>query len=102
MFAIGHDARDCPFVLDDEARRLHVALLGATGTGKSTLLANLIVSDLYAGRGLALIDPHGDLAEYIADNIPPDRINDVIYFDPADPDYALGFNPLDAKLDPSA
>ncbi len=69
-------------------------LVGKTGTGKSTLLHNLMADDLENGRGFALIDPHGDLSQYIADITPKCRTNDVIYFDPLDQDFAVGFNPL--------
>ncbi len=70
-------------------------IVGKTGTGKSTLIGNMLISDIEAGNGLALIDPHGDLAEDILDSIPQARIEDVIYFNPADMEYPLGFNPLE-------
>ena len=69
-------------------------IIGKTGTGKSTLLGNMIISDIKAGHGVALIDPHGDLAEEILDYIPDHRIEDVIYFNPADNEYPVPFNPL--------
>jgi hypothetical protein len=75
-------------------RRRHLYLIGKTGTGKSTLLFNLMAADLQAGRGFALLDPHGDLALAIADATPAWRINDVLYLDPADLDFPVGFNPL--------
>ena len=77
-----------------EDRRRHLAVIGKTGMGKTTLLQRLIVSDIVAGRGLAVIDPHGDLAESILDCIPPRRTNEVIAFDAGDRDYPLSFNPL--------
>lgn len=76
-------------------RRRHLYLIGKTGTGKSTLLFNLMAADAESGRGFALLDPHGDLAVAIADSLPPGR-NDVIYIDPADLTFAAGFNPLHA------
>jgi len=76
-------------------RRRHLYLIGKTGTGKSTLLFNLMNADAESGRGFALLDPHGDLAVAIADSLPPER-NDVIYIDPADLAFAAGFNPLHA------
>lgn len=83
-----------PLFLSEAERRRHVYLAGKTGTGKSTLLLNLMLQDLAAGRGFALIDPHGDLAQTVADAIPPERIADTIYIDPTDPTHAIGFNPL--------
>lgn len=80
--------------LSDEERRRHIYITGKTGTGKSTLLQNLMLQDLEMGRGFALLDPHGDLAEAITDSIPPERTNDVLYLDPLDPDYVVGFDPL--------
>lgn len=66
-------------------RRRHVYAIGKTGTGKSTLLANMIINDLKHDHGLAVIDPHGDLIETLLDYIPCHRINDTIVFDPSDP-----------------
>ena len=81
--------------LSDSERRRHLYVAGKTGTGKSTLLFNLMRSDIAAGRGFALIDPHGDLAQSIINEIPPERINDAIYLDPLDETHAIGFNPLE-------
>lgn len=67
-------------------RRQHLYVIGQTGTGKSTLLRNLILQDIEAGRGVALIDPHGDLANEILEHIPPSRTDDVVYLDPTSPD----------------
>ena len=67
-------------------------LLGKTGTGKSTLLSNLLSQDLRAGRGLALLDPHGDLATSILSMVPPHRTNQVLLFAPEDEDYPVSFN----------
>jgi hypothetical protein len=74
---------DRPFGLDSHERRQHLYIVGQTGTGKSTLLRNLILQDIEAGRGVGLIDPHGDLAHEILDHIPSWRTDDVVYFDPA-------------------
>lgn len=84
-----------PFGLSQSDRRGHVYLVGKTGTGKSTLLQNLIVQDIQAGRGLALLDPHGDLAEAVLDYIPPSRDRHVVYFNPADLGHPVGLNLLD-------
>src|SRR3989344_1365672 len=88
-----------PFGIYTDDRRRHVYVIGKTGVGKTTLLENMILQDVKMGRGLALVDPHGDVAEKIADAIPPERINDVVYFDPADIDFPVAFNPLES-VDP--
>ena len=82
------------FVTEDDRRR-HVYIIGQTGTGKSTLLSNMVVHDIKAGKGVAIIDPHGDLVETILSLVPRERINDVIVFDPADRSRPLGINMLD-------
>ncbi len=87
-----------PFGIDVPARRQHVYVIGQTGAGKSTLLRNLILQDIEDGRGVALIDPHGDLAADILEQIPPCRTNDVVYFDPAAPD-PLAINLFRATTD---
>ncbi|MFA6171005.1 MAG: CxxC-x17-CxxC domain-containing protein [Patescibacteria group bacterium] len=79
--------------LDD--RRRHMYVIGKTGMGKSTLLENMIIGDILAGRGVAVVDPHGDLAEKVIDFVPAERINDVIYFNPADMEFPIAFNVLE-------
>ncbi len=81
-------------------RRRHVYVIGKTGMGKSTLLENMIFSDIMAGKGVGVIDPHGDLADAVLNFIPQNRINDVVLIDPADKDYAVAFNMLE-NVDPS-
>lgn len=76
-----------PFVLTPRDRRQHLYAIGKSGTGKTTLLRNLIVQDIYAGHGVGVIDPHGDLATELLDLIPRNRIEDVVYFNPADMEY---------------
>lgn len=71
--------------------------IGKTGTGKSTLIANLVIDDLKKGRGVAIIDPHGDLAETVLNYIPSNRINDVIYFNPSDRERPVRLNVLEVK-----
>ncbi len=80
------------FGIKEDDRRRHMYLIGKTGMGKSTILENMIVEDIRAGHGVAVVDPHGDLAEKIINYIPTDRINDVIYFNPADTEYPIAFN----------
>lgn len=87
--------RDTIFGIKDNDRRRHIWNIGKTGTGKSTLIANMAIDDLKKGRGLAVIDPHGDLCEILLDYVPKSRINDVIYFNPADKDYPIVINPLE-------
>lgn len=82
-----------------EERRRHLYVVGQTGTGKSTLLLNLIAQDLITGEGVALLDPHGDLAEEVLRNIPRWRSNDLVYVNPADLDRPIGFNPLSGVAD---
>ncbi len=76
-------------------RRQHMYVIGKTGTGKSALLNNLIVQDIANGEGLCVVDPHGELIEEILHKIPEDRMKDVVYFNPADTDFHLGFNVLE-------
>ena len=87
--------KDATFGIKDIDRRRHIWTIGKTGTGKSTLIANMAIDDLKKGRGLAVVDPHGDLCEIILDYIPKSRMQDVIYFNPADKDYPIVINPLE-------
>lgn len=82
------------YIADDDRRR-HVYVIGQTGTGKSTLVSNMVVDDIKKGKGVAIIDPHGDLIETILSTIPRERVEDVIVFDPADREYPLGMNMLE-------
>jgi len=76
-------------------RRQHMYVIGKTGTGKTQFLKNMALQDIENGQGLAIIDPHGEFVEEILDNIPPHRINDVVYFNPADMDFPVSFNIMD-------
>lgn len=78
-------------------RRRHVYVIGKTGMGKSTLLENMIASDIANGKGVAVIDPHGDLAEATMQFVPKNRTNDVIVFDPSDREFPVAFNMLEGK-----
>lgn len=80
-----------------EDRRRHTYIIGKSGTGKTTLIANMAIDDIRKGRGVAIIDPHGDLANTILDYIPSHRINDCCYFNPADPEYVYPLNVLEAQ-----
>jgi hypothetical protein len=90
---------ELPFGLISHDRRQHLYVIGKTGTGKSTLLRNLILQDIEAGDGVALLDPHGDLAEEILNYVPPWRTDHLVYFNPTDQDYMVGFNIL-ADVEP--
>ncbi len=84
-----------PVMISDEDRRRHLYIIGQTGTGKTNLIVNLAVSDILKGKGVAVIDPHGDLIDSILGLIPQNRINDVIVFDPGDIMMPLGLNMLE-------
>jgi len=80
------------FGIKEKDRRRHIYVVGKTGTGKSTLIANMAIDDLKKGKGLAVIDPHGDLCETLLDYIPSRRINDVVYLDPSDREHPFALN----------
>lgn len=84
------------FGIKDKDRLGHIYVIGKTGVGKSTLLLNLAISDIENGKGLCIIDPHGDIAESVLNHIPQERIADVIYFNPKDIWNPIAFNPLKA------
>ncbi|HWD38302.1 MAG TPA: DUF87 domain-containing protein [Fimbriimonas sp.] len=85
---------DRPLTLSPEDRRQHLYVIGKSGVGKSNLLRNLILQDIEAGKGVGLIDPHGDLAADILDHIPGHLSKRVVYFDPSDVDFPLALNVL--------
>ncbi|MBK5215575.1 MAG: type IV secretion system DNA-binding domain-containing protein [Candidatus Pacebacteria bacterium] len=82
------------FGIKRKDRRQHMYILGKSGTGKSVLLSNLIVQNIQNGEGVCVVDPHGELVEEILHLIPENRVKDVIYFNPADTDFHIGFNVL--------
>ena len=90
---------DAAFEIPARHRDRHMAILGKSGTGKSTLLFNLIALDIRRGHGVTVIDPHGDLIEELLHVIPRARINDVIYFDPLHPTHNIGINFLEPVAD---
>lgn len=94
-----HNGLETKVTLNDEMRLRHAHIIGATGVGKSTLLANMLIEDMNAGNGCALFDPHGDIVEDILLRIPEHRKNDVIVIDPSDENYSVGFNLLGATTD---
>ncbi|MEK7557565.1 MAG: type IV secretion system DNA-binding domain-containing protein, partial [Patescibacteria group bacterium] len=88
---------DNPVHLPDDDRRRHLYLIGQTGTGKTTLFLNMVVQDIQAGKGVGVVDPHGDLIEDILLHVPAERQKDVILFDPRDTERPVGFNMLEVK-----
>jgi len=86
-----------PFGLSVADRRQHALLLGKTGVGKSTLLRNMLVQDIAAGRGCLFVDPHGDEAERLLDYIPPWRTADIVYFDLSELSHPIGFNVIERE-----
>ncbi len=87
------------FGIKNHDRRRHFYVIGKTGMGKTTLLENMAVQDIQSGRGIGVVDPHGEFAQKMLDFVPPSRINDVIYFNPADLSYPIAFNVIE-KVDP--
>jgi len=84
------------FGIKTDDRRRHIYIIGKTGMGKTELLENMAIQDIQAGRGVGFIDPHGEAAEKLLDFIPSNRINDVVYFNPADLEYPIAFNVMES------
>lgn len=91
--------RQTVFGIKREDRRRHVYVIGKSGTGKSTFIANMAINDLRNREGFCIIDPHGDLCENILNYIPSYRVNDIIYLDPSDQERSFSINPLEVKDD---
>lgn len=85
--------KEIRFTQEDRFRHLYI--IGQTGTGKSTLLITQAVEDMKAGNGFCILDPHGELCDFVMDRFPKERIDDLIYFDLSNTEYPLAFNPLD-------
>ncbi len=90
-----HKADRAEVRMGDEDRMRHFYVIGQTGTGKTALLKNMIIQDIEHGKGVCMIDPHGTDIEDVLANIPSERIDDVIYFDPADTERPMGLNMLE-------
>lgn len=84
-----------PVYITDEDRRRHVYIIGQTGTGKTTAMINMIIDDIKKGKGISVIDPHGDLVDVVLSHIPKERADDVIVFDPGDLWKPIGMNMLE-------
>lgn len=87
------------FGIKEDDRRRHIYTVGKTGMGKTVMLENMVIQDIKRGYGVAVVDPHGEFAERMLDFVPPRRINDVIYFNPADLSHPIAFNVLE-RVDP--
>ncbi|UPT67970.1 MAG: type IV secretion system DNA-binding domain-containing protein [Sphingobacteriales bacterium JAD_PAG50586_3] len=94
-----HLGKERDALITDEQRLRHMHIIGTTGTGKSTLIANLFLQDCDAGNGCMLLDPHGDLVDDIISRLPPERLEDVILIDPSDMEFPIGFNLMEAKTE---
>jgi len=88
------------FGIKTDDRRRHTYVVGKTGMGKTALLENLAIQDIQRGKGLCFVDPHGEAAEKLLDFVPSSRVNDVIYFNPADLEYPIAFNVME-EVDPA-
>jgi hypothetical protein len=88
-----------PFGISAVDQRQHIYVIGKTGTGKTTLLRNLIIQHIALGHGVGVIDPHGDLAEELLNHIPPKRADHLVYFNPGDLEFPVGLNVL-ANVEP--
>ena len=91
--------QDLPIHMTDEDRRRHLYIIGQTGTGKSTAMKALLRQDVENGKGVCLIDPHGEFAEFVLSIVPESRVDDIIYFDPGHVDRPMGLNMF--EIDPS-
>lgn len=88
-----------PVYIGDEDRLRHMYIIGKTGTGKSKFLQSLMIQDIEAGKGLCFMDPHGDAVEELLGMIPPERVEDVIYFRPSDTTRPMGLNLMEAQTE---
>ena len=86
------------FGIKTDDRRRHMYIIGKTGMGKTAMMENMAIQDIQNGKGVAFVDPHGEAAEKLLDFVPPERINDVVYFNPADLEYPIAFNVME-KVD---
>jgi len=90
---------DVPIRIKEADRRRHLYVIGKSGTGKSVFLQNLAIQDIQNGKGVCIIDPHGDFVEHVLGNIPKNRVDDVVVFNPSDVERPVGLNMLEAKTE---
>jgi hypothetical protein len=90
-----HHGIQTPIGLTEAERERHVYIIGGTGNGKTTMMQYAIVQDMQNGKGVAIIDPHGDMAETLLRHVPPERVKDVVYFNPDDLQFPIGLNLLE-------
>ena len=83
------------FITAEDDRRRHFYIIGQTGTGKSTMMEEMVKQDIKNGKGVCVIDPHGEFVDHVLECIPKERAEDVIYFDPADMERPYGLNMLE-------
>lgn len=88
--------KEVPFGIKTDDRRRHMYLIGKTGMGKTSMMENMAIQDIRNGHGVAFLDPHGDSVQRILNCVPPSRVNDVVYFNPADLEFPVAFNILEA------
>jgi CxxC-x17-CxxC domain-containing protein len=88
--------QEVKFGIKKDDRRRHVYIIGKTGVGKSNVMENMAIQDIRNGEGVCYVDPHGEGAEKMLKAIPSNRINDVVYFNPADTEFPIAFNILEA------
>src|SRR3989338_571926 len=88
--------KEAAFGIKPDDRRRHMYLIGKTGMGKTTLMENMVIQDIQNGHGVCFIDPHGDSVQRILNSVPSSRVNDVIYFNPADLEFPIAFNILES------
>ncbi len=88
--------QEVPFGIKTDDRRRHMYLVGKTGMGKTSLMENMVIQDIRNGHGVAFLDPHGDSVQKILNCVPSSRVNDVVYFNPADMEHPIAFNILES------
>ena len=100
MLVLGKDVSTSELIsIDAEARSRGLYVIGSTGTGKTTVLQSIAYQDMKAGHGVCVLDPHGDMIDWLLERVPADRVKDVILFDPADLEYPIGINLLECDRD---
>jgi len=87
--------KEIRILTNNDDRMRHTYIIGQTGSGKSTLMLTTLLEDIRLGNGFCVIDPHGDLVEFVMKHFPKEKIDDLIYFDLSNTDYPIAFNPLD-------